>query len=269
MPTNEILPFSETDIGTNLLTQVEYEDDPQRLIGHQSGVARSRLANKQARQASFVSSALAQAVSDLTGQDVLDDGDVAGFVALIKKALKDSGQPVGSPYFWVGLEDQIPDDVIELYGQELSRSTYARLYVAWGTIHGDGNGTTTFNAPDMRGIAPFGKDNMGGAAAGKLTSAGSGVNGTVIGAKGGHQLTQTHLHANTAASDPHDHGFANSAVGVDVAGEASCWTSYDKTAEHTSPATVTVTMTNANYGGGNGQNVPPAMVGLWLARTGN
>jgi microcystin-dependent protein len=56
---------------------------------------------------------------------------------------------------------------------------------------------TTFKLPDMRGRAPFGKDNMGGSAASRLTgSVTGGVNGAILGNSGGeqaHQLTQSEL----------------------------------------------------------------------------
>jgi len=37
-------------------------------------------------------------------------------------------------------------------GAAISRSEYARLFAAVGTTHGVGNGSTTFNLPDLRGI---------------------------------------------------------------------------------------------------------------------
>ena len=37
-------------------------------------------------------------------------------------------------------------------GTAVSRSDYARLFAAVGTNHGVGNGSTTFNLPDLRGI---------------------------------------------------------------------------------------------------------------------
>lgn len=72
---NQILPFAETDTGTNLLTQSQYAADAQRPIGNQPGIARSPLVNKVMRQATFVAHALAQLVADVTGEDVLDDGN--------------------------------------------------------------------------------------------------------------------------------------------------------------------------------------------------
>jgi len=46
MATNNFLPFSPTDTGTNLLTQVEYAAATDRTIGNQPGVASSKLNNK-------------------------------------------------------------------------------------------------------------------------------------------------------------------------------------------------------------------------------
>lgn len=37
-------------------------------------------------------------------------------------------------------------------GTAVSRSTYATLFAAIGTAHGSGDGSTTFNLPDLRGI---------------------------------------------------------------------------------------------------------------------
>jgi microcystin-dependent protein len=65
--------------------------------------------------------------------------------------------------------------------------------------YGDGDGSSTFNLPDLRGRGPFGLDNLGGAsAAGRVTAAGSGINGTTPAASGGeqaHTLTQAELPA--------------------------------------------------------------------------
>lgn len=44
-------------------------------------------------------------------------------------------------------------------GSAVSRITYARLFARIGTIFGAGNGTTTFNLPDARGVVLRGLDN--------------------------------------------------------------------------------------------------------------
>lgn len=82
------------------------------------------------------------------------------------------------------------------YGQAVSRTTYASLFAVLGTQHGIGDGSTTFNLPDKRGRLSIGKDDMGGSAASRVTTAGSGVDGTTLGASGGAQtvaLVQANL----------------------------------------------------------------------------
>ncbi len=67
-----------------------------------------------------------------------------------------------------------------------------------------GDGSTTFNLPDLRGRAIAGKDNMGGVAANRVTNAVSGITGTTLGAAGGDQNMMQHSH-----SIEHDHAAAN------------------------------------------------------------
>jgi microcystin-dependent protein len=89
------------------------------------------------------------------------------------------------------------------YGQEVSRTTYAGLYAVIGTTYGTGNGSTTFNVPDLRGRAPFGKDDMGGTAASRITNAVSGLVATTLGSTGGNQNVQSHSHAVTDPGHTH------------------------------------------------------------------
>ncbi len=72
MATNEILPFASTNTGTNLLTQAEYTSDAQRTIGHQPGIARSKLENKVLRQASLMAAGLAEFIADYQANNVTD-----------------------------------------------------------------------------------------------------------------------------------------------------------------------------------------------------
>lgn len=73
------------------------------------------------------------------------------------------------------------------YGEALSRTGYPELFNVIGITYGSGDGATTFNLPDCRGRLTAGVDNMGGTAANRITSAGSGVTGTTLGAVGGSQ----------------------------------------------------------------------------------
>lgn len=56
---------------------------PALLSGFTAGKASSAQVNKVIRQASFIAAALAQFVSDKTQRDVLDNGDLPGFVELL------------------------------------------------------------------------------------------------------------------------------------------------------------------------------------------
>jgi microcystin-dependent protein len=49
-----------------------------------------------------------------------------------------------------------PSGWLKANGAAISRTTYADLYAAIGTTFGSGDGSTTFNVPDMRGYFPRG-----------------------------------------------------------------------------------------------------------------
>ena len=71
------------------------------------------------------------------------------------------------------------------------------LFFPWG----NGDGSTTFNAPDFRGRAPVGRDNMGGVIAAVLTSQYFGTNPDALAAIGGSQ-SSTLVQANLPSVSP-------------------------------------------------------------------
>lgn len=108
-----------------------------------------------------------------------------------------------------------PSGWLLCFGQAISRTTYAALFSAVSTTYGIGDGTTTFNLPDMRGRVAAGADNMGGSAAGRLTSTTMSPDGNTLGATGG---TQTHTLI-TAEMPAHTHSVpAQITNGVDIGG---------------------------------------------------
>ena len=137
------------------------------------------------------------------------------------------------------------------YGQSLSTSTYATLFAAIGYTYG-GSGAN-FNLPDLRGRAAFGVDNMGGTAANRVTSGGSGITGTTEGASGGAEtvtLTQaqmpSHSHSYTAAS--------SNVAGVTGKGPNAA-------------APPTGQTTGATGSGGAHNNMPPAIMLNYIIKT--
>lgn len=60
-----------------------------------------------------------------------------------------------------------PDDWLECDGSAISRTTYAALFAIIGTTYGAGDGSTTFNLPDLRGEFIRGWDNGKGTDTGR------------------------------------------------------------------------------------------------------
>lgn len=90
-------------------------------------------------------------------------------------------------------------------GSAISRTTYSALFTAIGTTYGAGNGSTTFNIPDLRGRSPIG------------SGTGSGLTNRVLGTQYGAEtvtLDSTslpiHSHANTVSGGNTGNMSANS-----------------------------------------------------------
>ena len=131
------------------------------------------------------------------------------------------------------------------------------LFAALGTTYG--STATTFNVPDLRGRVVAGRDDMGVfGAAGRLTTAGSGLNGTILGRANG--LTETHLLTALESGLPaHSHTLgATSSTGglIESQSGASSGGSYTNTGTVASaPAT------NAH------NNVQPTMILNYIIKT--
>ncbi|BBT72359.1 phage tail protein [Klebsiella sp. WP8-S18-ESBL-06] len=93
MATNNFKPFA-TAANANVTAQADWESLPALLSGFTAGKASSAQINKALRQASFIAAALAQYTSDNTGDDVLDDGDQAAFIAKMAAAFGKDFQPL-------------------------------------------------------------------------------------------------------------------------------------------------------------------------------
>lgn len=84
----------------------------------------------------------------------------------------------------------VPTGWLACDGSVVSRTTYAALFAAIGTVWGAGDGTTTFGLPDLRGKAPIG------------VGTGTGLTARALGVYLG---TETHA-LTTAQLASHDHG---------------------------------------------------------------
>jgi microcystin-dependent protein len=128
--------------------------------------------------------------------------------------------------------------------QNASSGGTATVTVApWGV----GDGSTTFNIPDFRGRALVGRDDMGGSAASRVTSATSGIAATRVGAAGGLQTLMAHTH--TVATK--DSGTSGTTAAVMKANAASDGT-----------ITTSSTGTGSSHG-----NMQPSAVVNWIIKT--
>ncbi|WP_054177777.1 hypothetical protein [Trabulsiella odontotermitis] len=190
MPINDFKPFAAGP-GANVTSQADWENLPALLSGFMSGKASSAQINKAFRQVSFIAAALAQFVSEKTDQDVLDDGDLPGFVekltagfaaqylsrsnpfgdiasdgpAAIATALSNLGlgagaPPIGIPFFWplAAMPNTVMDEwsnmlFLKFNGATFSAATYPKLALVWpGLVLTESRGEFIRIADDGRGV---------------------------------------------------------------------------------------------------------------------
>lgn len=158
-------------------------------------------------------------------------------------------------------------------GTAVSRSTYAGLFTIIGTTYGAGDGSTTFNVPDMRGRVPAGYDS--GNTSGRLTVAATGgASAAALNNSGGeqaHTLATTELaaHSHSVPDPGHSHGMVSgngvvSSPGVNLLGTGGAVSISTDTV-----ATVQTGITSTtNTGGGNSHNnVQPTLIVNYIIKT--
>jgi microcystin-dependent protein len=124
----------------------------------------------------------------------------------------------------------IPDDYIICDGRSVSRVIYSDLFAKLGTTWGVGDGSSTFNVPDMRGRVPAGPDAMGSSPASRVTHSGSTALGAAIGEEQhtlstgeipNHNHTLTDPGHNHSVNDPgHTHQYNQPADNLTLTGTA-------------------------------------------------
>lgn len=151
MATNNFKPFA-TAANANVTAQADWESLPALLSGFTAGKASSAQVNKAIRQASFIAAALAQYTANKSGLDVLDDGDLNGFIAKMSAAFgKDfqaldatltalAGLTTGAnklPYF-TGTDTASQTDLTSVGRDIIGKGTIADILTYLGL--GDANG---------------------------------------------------------------------------------------------------------------------------------
>jgi microcystin-dependent protein len=162
----------------------------------------------------------------------------------------------------------VPAGWLECYGQAISRTTYAELYAAIGTTYGVGDGSTTFNLPDLRGRSIFGEDDMGGSSADRITTAGAGFDGDTLGATGGAEtvtltIDQMPSHNHDITDPGHVHNMNLSFRSTPFDNSGSDDNEPFNTSRNTLPAFTGITINNRG-GGQAHNNMPPSIILKWI-----
>lgn len=115
-----------------------------------------------------------------------------------------------------------PNGWLKANGAAVSRTAYATLFAALGTTFGAGDGSTTFNLPDLRGEFPRGWDDGRGVDSGRARGSAQA------------QMIQAHTHSSGL-----NRGVSYSGAGVAI-GDAQygAWTSGVSGAEETRPRNI-------------------------------
>lgn len=97
-----------------------------------------------------------------TSEDPLDEISTEDW-DIIEKLIGKASSEIMTPFnpLLVGMgmlwfDNSIPSGWLVCNGQAVSRETYSELFDLWGVQFGAGNGTTTFNLPNLDGRSPMG-----------------------------------------------------------------------------------------------------------------
>lgn len=160
MSTNDFKPFA-TGSGANVTSQADWEALPALLTGFQAGKASSAQVNKAIRQASFIAAALAQYTANKSGQNVLDDGDVAGFITKMSTAFGKDFQSLDAtltalaalatganklPYF-TGTDTAGQTDLTQVGRDIIGKTDIASVLTYLGLVDSSGYGGRLSGAP--------------------------------------------------------------------------------------------------------------------------
>lgn len=165
--------------------------------------------------------------------------------------------PTGSLFPYAG--SSAPTGYLLCDSSAVSRSTYAALFAVIGTTYGSGNGSTTFNLPDLRGRFPMGAGTGTG-----LNSSGTGVpSGPAQTARTSGQWGGEETHLLTTAEMPaHNHSSTNSLLAYVATGgganlnSGSTYNIYNASS-----------LLNNTGGGGRHSVIPPFVVVNYIIKT--
>ena len=154
--------------------------------------------------------------ADFNDSAVTEAGFKTAMSDLLSWLTTEGGAPTGSVIFVA--KNTPPTGFIKANGAAVSRSTYSALFAAIGTTFGAGDGSTTFNVPDLRGEFVRGWDDARGVDSGRTF--GSWQDSANLSHTHSTDSQGVHTHSVTSAVSMNNYGYTGSADG-DVFGPAS------------------------------------------------
>jgi microcystin-dependent protein len=120
------------------------------------------------------------------------------------------GIPSGTIVPWS--DSSIPTGFLECTGQAVSRSTYATLFGIIGTTYGAGNGSTTFNVPDLQdnvAVSKSGTKNLGSTGGANTVTSTGNVGGSTANATLSEAQLASHSHSGGGTNESSQTQFIN------------------------------------------------------------
>jgi microcystin-dependent protein len=180
-----------------------------------------------------------------------------------------NGVPPGMVLAYAGLGTP-PGGWLACGGQAVSRTQFAPLFKVCQTTFGVGDGSTTFNVPDLRGRVIACSDAVTGSAAGRLTGTIMTPNGQTVGAVGGAQTVTlgtgeipSHSHGYSDPGHFHSflHGGSTPAAFTGRAGDGDGTNNYFQA---TDTKAIGITIAAAGGGGAHSNTQPTMIMNVWI-----
>lgn len=237
------------------------------LVANSNGITLSAPSSLSSNYTITLPSSTPSTVTPVTMDSSGNLGTSQITLAMLSAIVAQALNPTGTILAYGGSNTSIPSGYFLCDGSLYSRTTYAQLFTAIGSNYGNGDGTSTFAVPDLRGIFLRGTDLGRGAdpdTASRGSSATQGGSSNAGDAVGSFQSNafEVHNHPVTVSDPGHHHTMSSFQAGSTTISGANTQvvSSPVNTGTATSTTTTTVgtgiTAVTANEGQSNGETRP-------------
>ena len=178
-----------------------------------------------------------------------------------------------------GTRQAVPDGWLLCGGAAVSRTAYSGLFTIIGTTYGIGDGSTTFNVPDLRGriIVGSGTGAQQGVSGSGVITGGSALAVRAVGQFFGDERTELHTHTQNShnhTQNNHSHlfipkygGSRYTTLNMTIGGWGNDYGLDNSFIGGTTATNNAETATNQNTFSGTGANTQPSIVTNYIIKT--